>query len=380
MVVGRFNVLAAALLFLGYFAIYVTGLLAYGFAFVFLGLPLIVLVTRLWRAFRGGLEYGLLRDSRRPALRPHVLQAANVFVFLLLSAGLILSAAFDRYSVGMSEGEYRALQILLWAGLVVLAAAALVPRRRAFLATNVLVLLGSVFLAIQLVRLNTAPSDGVVIDLPVRGEWYVFYGGRSELTASAHYVLKAQRDAIDILQLHGRRTYQGDKDTLTSYAAFGEPVLAPADGVVTAAVDGVPDEGVGKTNPQKPLGNYVILAIGNGHYVLMAHLKNGSLRVSTGDQVRRGQQLAQVGNSGQTSEPHLHLQIQNKPEFDLEENSFNKPWYLLTNTVLGLGSTRTYPILLRNVARTRNGDESRPEKAWVRSGDWIRRLDPDGRA
>ena len=97
----------------------------------------------------------------------------------------------------------------------------------------------------------------------------------------------------------------------------------------------------------------------------MAHLKNGSLRVSTGDRVARGQQLAQVGNSGQTTEPHLHLQIQNKPEFSLEENSFNKPWYLVTNTVLGLASTRTYPILFRNVTRTRNGDESRSDEAWV---------------
>lgn len=372
--VGKLNVVAAVLILLAFCALYVTGFLEYGFAFILLGLPAVMVAMRLWRALRGGLEYGLLRQPMRRELRTHLLQALNWWTFLILAAGMILSAAFAHYSVGLSERGYHGLQIALWAGIVLMAVLALVPRRRVYLATNVLVALGSLFLAIQVVRVNVPPSGGVVIDFPLNGEWFVFHGGRSELVASAHYALKAQRDAIDIVKLEGRRTYSGDKDRLTSYAAFGETALVPADGRVTSAEDRVRDQPVGEINSVQPLGNHVVIGIGGGHYVLMAHLKRGSLRVSNGDRVRRGQPIAEVGNSGQSSEPHLHLQIQNEPTFDIEQSSFDKPWYVVTNTVIGAGSTRTYPILFRNVVLTRGGEERRPKETWVRRGDRIRRI------
>ena len=56
-------------------------------------------------------------------------------------------------------------------------------------------------------------------------------------------------------------------------------------------------------------GNYIILDLGNGRYAFYAHLQPGSLRVKTGDKVRRGQVLALVGNSGNSTEPHLHFHI-----------------------------------------------------------------------
>ena len=78
---------------------------------------------------------------------------------------------------------------------------------------------------------------------------------------------------------------------------------------------------------------------------LYGHLQQGSLRVHVGDQVRRGQVLGQVGDSGNTGEPHLHLQVQNKPTFDVEDRSI-----------------RTYPILFdgATVSDVRRGDSVRP--------------------
>ena len=72
----------------------------------------------------------------------------------------------------------------------------------------------------------------------------------------------------------------------------------------------------------------MIIDIGDGHYVLYGHMKLGSLRVRVGDRVRRGQLIGQVGDSGNSGEPHLHIQVQNKPTFDVEDRAI-----------------RTYPIL-----------------------------------
>ena len=78
---------------------------------------------------------------------------------------------------------------------------------------------------------------------------------------------------------------------------------------------------------------------------LYGHLKQGSLRVHVGEQVRRGQVLGEVGDSGNSGEPHLHLQVQNKPTFDVEDRSI-----------------RTYPILFdgATVSDVRRGDSVRP--------------------
>ena len=59
------------------------------------------------------------------------------------------------------------------------------------------------------------------------------------------------------------------------------------------------------------LGNYLILDLGGGNYCLYAHLQPGSLRVKAGDRVKRGQTLALLGNSGNSTEPHLHFQVMN---------------------------------------------------------------------
>lgn len=373
---GKLNVVAAILGVLAFCAAYVAGAVDVGFALLLLGLPLVMMATRTWRAFRGGLEYGLLRHPLRRELRPQLAQCLNQWLFLILAGVTILLGTFAPFAVvgdGLSQGGYLAFRIGVWAGIVVMAALALVPRQRVYVATNVLVALGSIFLAVQVARIKLPPRDAVVIDSPVNGEWYVVHGGRSSLFNSGHYLLKAQRDALDLVKLANGRTYKRDKDRLTSYAAFGETVRAPSDGRVTFAVDGILDQPIGSSDAVHPAGNHLIIDIGSGRYVMMGHLKRGSIGVALGERVRRGQPIAEVGNSGNTSEPHLHLQIQNEPTFDISQSSYDKPWYVVTNTVIGAGSLRTYPILFRNVALTRRDDERRPIEADVRRGDRIRR-------
>jgi hypothetical protein len=140
---------------------------------------------------------------------------------------------------------------------------------------------------------------------PLSGTWYVAQGGGRLLNHHAPFL--DQRGAVDLVRLGAEGRRRSARDTsLASYAAYGSALSAPCDGVVVAAVDGLPDEVPGRPRYGPPEGNHV--RIDTGHEtVLLAHLKPGSLRVATGDTVRVGQHLAEVGNSGNTTEPHLHL-------------------------------------------------------------------------
>jgi murein DD-endopeptidase MepM/ murein hydrolase activator NlpD len=92
-------------------------------------------------------------------------------------------------------------------------------------------------------------------------------------------------------------------------------VRAPADGVVVEAVDGIRDNRpqVEVENRNAPAGNHVLLDLGNGEYALLAHLRRGSVRVREGRRVRAGDLLGRCGNSGNSSEPHLHFHLQDGP-------------------------------------------------------------------
>ena len=191
---------------------------------------------------------------------------------------------------------------------------------------------------------SAAPRDAVTIGVPLTGRWEAISAGRSALVNN-HWTLTVQRDAIDIVMVVDGKTSRGDRSRLDSFLIYGQPLLAVADGRMTEVVDGHPDLPVGDTTWHAMAGNHVVLDIGGGHYVVYGHLKQGSLRVHAGEQVRRGQVLGEVGDSGNTGEPHVHLQVQNKPTFDVEDRSI-----------------RTYPILFdgATVSDVRRGDSVRP--------------------
>jgi hypothetical protein len=315
------------------------------------------LVGRGWHARRRGLEYGLVRHPLRRELRPHLLQAVNQLVFWVLVAGALLVGTADALALGAvsSPAFAHALRVGGWIGLAILAACAVVPRRRIYLPTNILLTLGSIFLAVSLVRIVLPPVNPVVIDLPLNGEWYAFSAGRSALI-NDHFPVLGQRHAIDLFQFTDGRLYHGDKKRLESYPAFGKTLFAPADGRVVTVVDNHADVTPGTSDKKYPVGNYIVIDIGHGVYVGLVHLKQGSVKVSSGDEVRDGQPIAQVGNTGNTGAPHLHIQVSNLPKLSL--------------TVAGL---YTHPILFRNVVVARGGEERTSAEGDLRRGDRVRR-------
>ena len=141
-------------------------------------------------------------------------------------------------------------------------------------------------------------------------------GHRRTILALAGEGRVAQRFAIDWVRLFDDgRTFRGDPKSNASYRAFGASVRAVADGAVLDIVDGIPEnvpDPVARSVTMTPAtlgGNSILLDIGGGAYAFYAHLQPGSLSVKKGDRVQRGQMLARVGNTGNSTEPHLHFHV-----------------------------------------------------------------------
>jgi murein DD-endopeptidase len=155
---------------------------------------------------------------------------------------------------------------------------------------------------------------------PLRGEWMAangpsnISGHRRLVLALNGNVASGQRFGIDFLQLNEQgTTHTGERTSNQNYVAYGKDILAVADGIVVATKDSIPENVPGgravAINLMTVAGNHVVIDIGDGRYAFYAHLIPGSLRVRAGDRVRRGQVIGRVGNSGNSTEPHLHFHV-----------------------------------------------------------------------
>ena len=151
--------------------------------------------------------------------------------------------------------------------------------------------------------------------LPFDGEWFVGWGGRT-VEQNVHALHPQQRFAYDLLIARNGRTHDGDGVRVEDYYCWDAPILAPADGVVVTAIGDVPDQEPGEMDKRNLAGNHVIIDLGDGEYAVMAHFRRGSLRVKPGDAVKRGEEIGRCGNSGNTSEPHLHFHVQSSPRLE----------------------------------------------------------------
>jgi hypothetical protein len=164
----------------------------------------------------------------------------------------------------------------------------------------------------------------VVISPPLRGENWLAANGPSNTSIHRRalnplngraYI--SQRYAIDWVQLYpDGKTHHGDPKDNRNYRAYSAEIRAVSDGVVTETKDGI-QQNIPNDKPVVPItletigGNHVIMDIGAGRFAYYAHLQPGSLRVKVGDKVRRGDVLGLLGNSGNSTEPHVHFHICN---------------------------------------------------------------------
>jgi len=161
------------------------------------------------------------------------------------------------------------------------------------------------------------PSD-VRFALPLRSPITVAWGGEAS-AVNAHVTAPDQRWGYDLIITINGRSFRGDGKQIADYLAYGQEVLAPTEGIVHAVRDGEADAPIGRTGRGDDLGNHIALQVARQEFLYIAHLRPGSITVKTGDVVAAGQLLARVGNSGITSEPHVHLHLQHSARRHLAE-------------------------------------------------------------
>ena len=332
-------------------------------AVLVLSLPLIIGFSRLVAARRQRLEYGLLRRPFRAGLGPQRLQLANVVLLCALLVLTLPTGAYNPVALQLIPGLHRILLVAFVLGLVVFVLLSLVPLRQVWAGSNLLVTAATIFLAVQLISVYRPPVDAVTVGSPLAGEWWVGHGGHAELV-NYHQTRSTQRHALDIMQVVDGSIHRPGSTDLTSYYIYDQPVLAPADGTVTYLVDGQPDLPIGSVDSQHPTGNQVVIDIGGGRYLLMGHLRQGSIAVNVGGRVTEGQPIARVGKSGASSHPHIHIQAQTLPTGIADIATVDGPQLVKT--------LHTYPLLFRDATLIREGVETRPTAVDPRRGDFVR--------
>lgn len=147
--------------------------------------------------------------------------------------------------------------------------------------------------------------------LPFKDEWTVIWGGDTK-ELNYHVENEAQKNAFDVVITNEKgNSFKTDGKTNDDYYAFGKELFAPCVGEVVLVVDGVKDNVPGILNPIYVPGNTAIIKTANNEYLFFAHFKQHSIVVKQGQQIKQGQLLGLCGNSGNSSEPHLHFHIQN---------------------------------------------------------------------
>jgi hypothetical protein len=175
--------------------------------------------------------------------------------------------------------------------------------------------------------------DHVVLTLPFRGTWRVRNSPARRVPSHGTHLF-ATTYAMDFIAVRGRRTATTrdwralvSTEPVDRFFAFGQPVLAPAAGRAVSVHDGEADH-VARRSPLALVpyaltqaarvrggaaaiaGNHVVLELdGDGGYVVLAHLRAGSIRVVEGERVEAGRKLAACGNSGNSTQPHVHVQV-----------------------------------------------------------------------
>lgn len=344
--------LASMLIFFGWTALEIGLFFNALFLFMLVAVP-VRIGCILWNLWRRSLELRLFSQPRARDLWIYWLQFSNAALFWLCAAITIETCVMPAQ---FAAAENRMLRGLVWGATAVLIILRLLPGRKIFVAVQAAFTLGWTFMVTEQVRLRWPGSKSEAVELaaPFEGEWVVMQGGRSSLI-NHHYGVPNQRDALDLVALVDGQVRKGKARELEAYPAWGQTLLAPADGKVVAVVSDLRDNAIGETDHEHLAGNHVCIDLGDRRYVLMAHLQKDSVLVAVGDTVRAGQPVAKCGNSGNTSQPHLHLQVQS------EANLF-------------MPGTRTYPIVFRSVKCLRDGKPRTDAAPWdVRRNDWVSR-------
>ena len=179
---------------------------------------------------------------------------------------------------------------------------------------------------IQGPEVAVSPFRAITIQPPLRGAGWASINGcctpnahRNVRVAAGTRIGTPETFAIDYVRVDGNRFYEGDGKTNAQYPYFGAPVHAVAAGTVVARHDGmeesIPFQPPTLHKPEDFGGNYVLIRQAPGIYAFYAHLRKGSVVVAVGQRIPAGGVIGQLGNSGNSTNPHLHFGLLDRPDF-----------------------------------------------------------------
>ena len=259
-------------------------------------------ISRLWWWKTNGLS-GRLRQAGGP----HLFQArARAYFWFIL--GLTTLTTFPRTSEMMTLIIGVAMVWLVVLGLQLLQPAQINR------GPTIIMLIGAGIMTLDIAQaLRPTVDPAVRISTPFKGEWIVLQGGHSPLH-NHHLSAYNQKYALDLVKLNNGMIFKEiEGDSMTSGLWCWEaPLYSPVDGVVALIRDDMEDsESLNMVSERgDAIGNHVIIKMEDGHYVVFAHMRQGSVQVSEGQSVSIGDPIGETGNSGNTTISHLHLQVQ----------------------------------------------------------------------
>lgn len=157
--------------------------------------------------------------------------------------------------------------------------------------------------------------DKTKLTFPLRGEWMIYEGGRM-VSENEHAVTTNERFAYEMVLLAGGQLFSHDGTTNEEWFAYGQPVLADANGTVVTALDDCADSQPYHPNVENKRGNVVVIDHGDGEFSVYSHLKHGSVTVKHGDRVKSGDKIAEVGNSGDSQFARLEYNLQTSDDLN----------------------------------------------------------------
>ena len=287
--------------------------LVYGLGLFFNVLLIFFILSSIVRCFStlGYFSFGLLDHGFRK--KPKQNQYAFTY---MLSQWFFIITTYLCVQSALIPIQFTQNELIEWKSFVALASVihfilSFIPPINIYKSWLFFYLLISLFISVELIRYHWPYKVDSSIELmnPLATKAVVFQGGRSSIY-NHHYSVSGQSYAVDLVP--DASMAQTQMTTLNDFPCFNSKIFAPIDGEVHKVRDGIHDNSVGTTNVKTPEGNFVILKTMNDKFAILAHFKKGSIKVNKGDAIKKGQFIGKCGNSGNSTAPHVHLQIQNE--------------------------------------------------------------------
>ncbi|MBI3372711.1 MAG: urea transporter [Betaproteobacteria bacterium] len=190
----------------------------------------------------------------------------------------------------------------------------------------------------RIAQVRGSALDSVALMAPFFGEWRV-----SQSFDGPHTHRSPWQHALDVEIVEAGRNRRCEREDQRDYFCFGTPVVAPAASQVVGMRDDLADMPPGDADVANNWGNFLLLRTAGGEHILLAHLKQGSVRAKPGEWVVAGQQVASCGSSGRAPEPHLHFHVQSSDRLGAPTRAFHLANVLVRNEG-GEGEFRLYHV------------------------------------